>query len=76
MNEGGLRLSFLFRLKVVYILKIKILTGCTGVDFDGKEFSYDQGSEQTVKKDLGDDLVQAGHAEEIKAASKKKSDDK
>jgi hypothetical protein len=68
---------FLFRLKVVYILKIKILTGCTGVDFDGRDFSFDQGSEQTVKKDLGEDLIQAGHAEEIKGKpSTKKSDDK
>ena len=57
-------------------MKVKILTGCTGVDFEGRDFSFDQGSEQTVKKELGDDLIQAGHAEEVKAAAKKKSDDK
>jgi hypothetical protein len=61
----------------VYILKVKILTGCTGVDFEGRDFSFDQGSEQTVKKELGDDLIQAGHAEEIKGkTATKKSDDK
>lgn len=52
-------------------MKIKILTGCTGVDFDGKEFAFAIDTEQTVKKDLGDDLIQAGHAEEVKTSSKK-----
>ena len=52
-------------------MKIKILTACTGVDFDGREFSFSQGDEHTVKKDLGDDLIQAGHAEEVAAPAKK-----
>lgn len=54
-------------------MKIKIKENCVGLDF-----SFYFGQEVDVKKSLGDDLIKAGYAEEIKILSKKtaKSGDK
>lgn len=45
-------------------MKIKILTGCSGLTF-----SFSQGETAEVTAELGRDLVNGGLAEEIKAAS-------
>lgn len=42
-------------------MKIKITTSCSGLNF-----SYSAGEIAEVKKDLGDELVAVGFAEEIK----------
>ena len=46
------------------MMKIKILTGCSGLTF-----SFSQGETAEVTAELGRDLVNGGLAEEIKAAS-------
>ncbi|MCH5186146.1 MAG: hypothetical protein J1F64_08490 [Oscillospiraceae bacterium] len=47
-------------------MKIKILKSCSGLNF-----SFIAGETADVDAALGKDLVKAGYAEEIKAASKK-----
>lgn len=46
-------------------MKIKIKENIVGL-----EFSYTIGQEVNVKKDLADDLIKAGYAEEIKIIKK------
>ena len=46
------------------MMKIKILTGCSGLTF-----SFSQGETAEVTAELGRDLVNGGLAEEIKTAS-------
>ena len=46
------------------MMKIKILTGCSGLTF-----SFSQGKTAEVTAELGRDLVNSGLAEEIKTAS-------
>ena len=45
-------------------MKIKILTGCSGLTF-----SFSQGETAEVSAELGRDLIGGGLAEEIKASS-------
>lgn len=47
-------------------MKIKILTSCSGLDF-----SYGEGDIVDAKPDIGKDLIKAGYAEEVKAATKR-----
>lgn len=46
------------------MMKIKILTGCSGLTF-----SFSQGETAEVTAELGRDLVNGGLAEEIKTTS-------
>lgn len=48
-------------------MKIQILVSCAGLDF-----SFTKGETAEVTAELGKDLIKAGYAEEIKAASAKK----
>ncbi|MCP3738813.1 hypothetical protein [Rossellomorea sp. BNER] len=54
-------------------MKVKIKENIVGLDF-----SYTIGEEVNVKKELGNDLINAGYADEIKLIKKntKKSGDK
>lgn len=47
-------------------MKVKILTGCSGL-----EFSFCQGDTVEVSAELGRDLIGGGLAEEIKTSSSK-----
>lgn len=47
-------------------MKIKILTGCSGL-----AFSFSQGETAEVSAELGRDLIDGGLAEEIKPAPSK-----
>ena len=48
-------------------MKIKILTSCTGVDF-----SFMAGQEIDISAKQAKDLIEAGHAEEVKPEGKSK----
>lgn len=52
-------------------MKVRIKQNIVGLDF-----SYSVGDEPDIKKGLAEDLIRAGHAEEIKTATKKKSNTK
>lgn len=57
----------------MFYLKIKIKENIVGLDF-----SYTKGQEVNVKKEIGEDLIRANYAEEVKPFkrnNKKKSGD-
>jgi hypothetical protein len=43
-------------------MKVKIITGCSGLDF-----SYRQGETVDAKSDIAKDLIEAGYAVEVKS---------
>lgn len=51
-------------------MKIKIKENIVGLDF-----SYKKEQEVNVKKEIGEDLIKAGYAEEVKTSTRKKSGD-
>ncbi len=57
--------------KGLILLKIKIKQNIVGLDF-----SYIKEQEVSVKKELADDLIKAGYAEEIKLIKSKKASNK